>query len=310
VDDARRTTAMWTMAVDAVTAEVASALEDAGVDSILLKGPSVAGWLYDDPAERPYVDSDLLVDPTKLATAAATLERHGFHRGFGPLPHPGMRAAPSYPWHRGESAVDLHETLPGSTADRRVVWAVLSAGREWQTVGGRAVPVLSRPARLAHLALHASHHGPRVERPIADLRRALERASPEEWHAATKVADAIGAAAAFARGLALTPDGARLLPELGLEGRWSVEALLDADGVPLAAGLERLSATRGLRARSAVLRDELLPSAEFMRWWSPLARRSSRGLAASYPRRWLYLAARLPSALRAWQRARAAVKRG
>ena len=110
------------MAVDAVTAEVVSALADDGVDSLLLKGPSVADWLYDDDS-RTYVDSDLLVAPDRMAAARATLERLGFRQQFGSLPHPGMEAPPSAPWQRDAFQVDLHERLQGATEDRGRLWA-------------------------------------------------------------------------------------------------------------------------------------------------------------------------------------------
>jgi hypothetical protein len=298
---------MRAMAVDAVTAEAMSALADAGVESVLLKGPSIAGWLYDDPAERPYVDSDLLVDPALAARAHATLERIGFRRGFGPLPHPGMEDAPSYPWERGDAVVDLHETLPGAGAERARVWRVLRAGCDEQRIGGRTALVLGEPARLVHVALHASHHGPSVERPVEDLRRAVTRAADEAWAAAATVAREIEALGAFAAGLALLPEGRERLRALGLEPPPRAPRAVrapDARDVPLAAGFTRLAAAPGLRAKASLLREELLPSPSFMRWWTPLARRSRRGLAAAYALRWLYLARNAPRGAAAARRSR------
>jgi hypothetical protein len=157
---------MWTMAVDGVTAEVTDALAAAGVASILLKGPTISDWLYDD-GERTYVDSDILVDPDYLAAAHATLATSGFTREWGPVAHPGMEHPPSYPWRRGHFAVDLHETLPGATADRRQVWAVLSGNSAEHAIGGRTVLGLRRPAVLLTVVLHAAHHGPRSRGPRA-----------------------------------------------------------------------------------------------------------------------------------------------
>src|SRR5438270_41821 len=99
---------MWAMAVDAVTAEVVTALDGAGVDCLLLKGPSIAGWLYEEGA-RTYSDTDLLVAPDRLPAARATLAELGFRNEFGSLPHPGMESPPSAPWRRDVFAVDLHE---------------------------------------------------------------------------------------------------------------------------------------------------------------------------------------------------------
>src|SRR4051794_20289823 len=110
--------AMWAMALEAVAAEVVLALEDAGVDSLLLKGPPLAEWLYEDPGARPYVDVDLLVDSACAGAARGVLAQRGFRQSFGPLPHPGMERPPSAPWLRDGLTVDLHETLPGARARR------------------------------------------------------------------------------------------------------------------------------------------------------------------------------------------------
>lgn len=279
---------MRAMAVDAVTAEVTAALEEAGVEGVLLKGPSIAAWLYEDPAERPYVDTDLLVDPALAPRAREVLERLGFERGFGPLPHPGMEDAASYPWRRGEAVVDLHETLPGATADRARVWRTLRASCAVQDVGGREVLVLGEAARLAHVALHAAHHGPSAEQPLDDLRRARRRASAANWSDARQIAVATGARDAFETGLAVARGAA--LPESG--------------AMPLALGIERLASAPGPTAKAAMLREEVFPSPEFMRWWTPLARRSRRGLAAAYVWRWAYLARHAPRAVVATRRKR------
>ena len=68
------------LAVDAVTAEVVTALRDAGIRPLLLKGPSIAGWLYGDGAARPYGDSDLLVSPGSYRPAENALRALGFAR--------------------------------------------------------------------------------------------------------------------------------------------------------------------------------------------------------------------------------------
>ncbi|MCA1711243.1 MAG: nucleotidyltransferase family protein, partial [Actinobacteria bacterium] len=65
--------ALASLAVDAQTAEVVQRLHQADVPCLLLKGPSIAGWLYNDGTPRPYGDSDLLVPPHAYATAAEVL---------------------------------------------------------------------------------------------------------------------------------------------------------------------------------------------------------------------------------------------
>lgn len=295
---------MWMLAVDSVTAEVMGALEDVGVECLLLKGPTVADWLYDDPAERPYVDSDVLVSPDGVEAAHRTLRELGFEAEFGPLPHTDMERPPSYPWRREAFVVDLHETLPGAGADPGEVWAALSALTEEREVGGRQVRVLRPAAVLTTIALHAAHHGPRLERPVTDVSRALARAGEGHWAAAAGLARRLDAVTAFANGVALAPEGGELLARIGLEPSYSPGWQLEREGVPLAPGIERLATTRGFRARAAIVRDELFPSREFMRWWTPMVRGSWPGLPRAYLSRWLYLARGAPAAVRAWRRAR------
>ena len=53
-----------------MTAEVVTALRDAEIESLLLKGPATVRWLYaDDPSARLYTDVDLLVPPAAFAAA-------------------------------------------------------------------------------------------------------------------------------------------------------------------------------------------------------------------------------------------------
>ncbi len=67
-----------TLAVDVVTAEVVGAFRRAGVRAVVLKGPTLAGWLYGGDAVRTYGDSDLLVPAAGRGAAEAELARLGF----------------------------------------------------------------------------------------------------------------------------------------------------------------------------------------------------------------------------------------
>jgi hypothetical protein len=156
---------------------------------------------------------------------------------------------------------------------------------------------------MVHLALHAAHHGPRVEPPLRDLRRALESCSDERWAEAAVMAERIGASTAFANGLGLLPAGRERSALLGLTADYTAAWRLGVQGEPVAAGIERLARAPGLRARASLLRDELFPTREFLRWWIPKVRGAWPGLARAYAWRWLYLARRAPAALRAWRRA-------
>src|SRR4051794_16150604 len=87
--DARLLAAARTLALDAVAGELASQFEQAGIRSILLKGPAMARWLYEDESVRAYVDIDLLVSPADLGAATKLLADDGFELSLQEiaLPH-------------------------------------------------------------------------------------------------------------------------------------------------------------------------------------------------------------------------------
>lgn len=293
------------MAVDAVTAEVTASFDEAGVPNILLKGPTVARWLYEEEHQRPYGDTDLLVDPAAIELARKTLHELGFRSHFRPRRHAGIEPPHADTWTRAPHVVDLHSALPGATGDRRSAWEVLYSEAPELKVGGRTVRGLARRALLVQLALHAAHHGTSMKHPVIDLRCALARCAPHEWSAAAMLAADISASEAFARGLSLLPEGRSVLGRIGMEPREWVGPSDPRGGPPLTEGFARVAAAPSARTRLAIIVDELFPTREFLWWWTPIARRSRRGLAMAYLWRPLYLMWQLARAVRARRRSHA-----
>ncbi len=284
--------AMWSLAIDKVTAEVIGVLESRGIDVLLVKGPVIAAWLYPHDV-RHYNDGDLLVSPADWDRAVAVLEELGFHDFLRPLGHPRMESQAGTGFLRGAESIDLHSTLPGLLADPREVWRSLWSTAQTQRVGGRMVRVPDRAGVLMHIALHASHH---VEgKPIEDLARAVAVATDDDWRAAASLAAALDGLAAFASGLRLLPAAAVVAERLDLAGTRSLQHELRGTQVPLAEGLSELISAP-LSAKARIIVRELFPTPAFMRWGTPLARRGLPGLVLSYPWRWLWLLCRLPAA--------------
>jgi hypothetical protein len=292
------------LALDRRSASLVAELEAAGVPAVLLKGPAIAAWLYPGRGVRTYGDTDLLVPFHRWELAMATLQGIGFEDGLGGMAHPRMESFTSHPLTRGGEDVDLHCTIWGIQVPPERAWEVLSANTERMNVGGRSVSVLAPAARAMHVALHAAQHGYDEGKPVLDLELALEVLPDELWAEAAAVAAELDALGGFATGLRLLPAGRALAERLGVDREASVDALLRVAHVPLSQGFEELSNTRGVRAKLGVVLGELAPTADFMRWWSPLARRGRLGLAAAYAWRPLYLALRAGPGLVAWRRAR------
>jgi Uncharacterised nucleotidyltransferase len=286
------------LVLESAAVEVYDALAAAGVRSIVLKGPAVARWLYEDDPTRSYVDVDLLVSPASLRAAGSTLRRLRFRRAHG--------SAHAEVWGRSSDGVviDLHSSLVG-VAPGLAAWDTLAEATERLDVGGGTLDVLTGPAKALHVVLHAAQHGIRDERTVADLERALTRVEEREWDEAAALARRLGAEGAFAAGLRLTPGGREQAARLGLPEAHSLETAVRAAGAPPGVlGLYRFAKTPGMRARARLLRDEVFPAPGFLRAVSPLARRGRLGLALAYAWRPLWLASRLWPAVRTWRRAR------
>ncbi len=295
-------TAALVLRVDAVTVEIVSKLRGEGVRPILLKGPSIATWLYADGTPRPYSDTDLMVGPQALQPASRALRPAGFRE---------QPVVSSYSWLRRSDAsiVDLHDVLFGIEAPPDQAWAALSDETESLQVGGVEMETLSRPARLLYIALHAAQHeSDAFEQPLRDLERALRHVDEERWKEAADLASRLRARPTFAAGLRLHPDGAGLAVRLGLpRDRPLMLSLREQGRRSPVVTLERLATTQGLGARLRLLARRFAPPPDYMRWRYPaLARRGWLGLSLAYVWRPLSIIPKLPVAVIAWRRARRA----
>lgn len=299
---------MHDLAVDAVAAEVCSAMRANGVRPLLLKGPSLAEWLYTEGVARPYGDIDLLVGRERLETAERMLTTLGFElktSGLSPLEEgPHARC-----WTRGGISVDLHSTVWYAGVAPEKVWAYLTDETEFLRVGGVELEVLAKPARALLVALHAAHHGMTVQKPRQDLKRAVDQAPFEVWRRATELARAIHAELAMAAGLRLDPEGALLVDKLGLPQESNLLLTVRSGHPPPGAvALATLLATRGPVGKGRYIARKLVPTCARMR------QRSSRGirhrpLAVAYLQRPLILLVRLPPCVLTLIRARSTNRR-
>jgi len=286
------------LAVDAAAKELADALRREGVEPVLLKGPTLAAWLYGDDAVRAYGDSDLLVHPAEVTTAERVLQDLGFRAGPGNAPPETPHARP---WRRpsDERVIDLHWTISGSCRGPAETHAILQGHTQPIAVGGGELRALDPTAAALLVVLHASQHA--EGKPLVDLRRVLERLSLSEWRAVASLADRLQADYGLSDGLRLDPAGARVAEALGLPP----PALLNAAQDPRSAlviGIERLRRCRGWSARLRLIRSEVAPPPDFMRWRFAIARRSRRGLLAAYALRLAWLLWQTVPSLRAWRR--------
>jgi hypothetical protein len=286
--------------------QTVAALAAAGIPSVLLKGPSFAAWLYPEGG-RTSVDVDLLVPPHSFDGAEAILAGRGFaHAPLDDLE--GDKPWHAHAWYRERDGanIDLHRTLLGLRKAPADVWEVLEKRTVTLPLGGQEMQVFDEAARCLHVALHVAQGGTSTDKARRDLARALTVAPPSTWADAAALADALDGRAAFSAGLRVDEGrGAALAERLGLPDRFDPELELRRRNAPAeAVGLAWFLSLPTLRARFRWLRAKLLPPPTFMRAWDDRAQAGGFALVLSYPRRWWWLAARLPEAVRQWRAAR------
>jgi len=290
-----------TLAVDHTTVSVIRAFQAQGVQPILLKGPSMARWLYPEGG-RHYVDCDLLVSPQEWDKAEILLSELGFSPMLAKA-RDVERERHSMPWEKKGHAVsvDLHHTLPGATAGDEQVWRVLSSNADTFEIGSVVCEALNAVARALHVALHAAEDGLGNPQVKDDLKRALEIVSPRAWKRAALLAQGIGAELSFSTGLRLLPQGQAVANDLNLPDNPPAEVALRAAGHPATAlGFSQVVSAATPRRRLEMLISKIVPSVTFMRRWYPRASRPL-GLPVAYIQRWIWIARNAPSGYRAWR---------
>ncbi|HEX6675411.1 MAG TPA: nucleotidyltransferase family protein [Actinomycetes bacterium] len=273
------------LALEAAAAEMLTEMEALGAATILLKGPVTARRLY--PGEfRPFVDLDLLAAPHGLALVLGWLDRNGFHAvpaGSATFRRPGDGVT-----------VDLHLTLPETSATPERTWEVLAGHQVAFELHGRLVRALDEAAHACHLAIHAVQDGNRKPRPRADLDRAVARMPLATWAGALAVARRLGAEPALIGALrCYAANGDRVADELGLPPAPFTARLCAADAGAASEVLRRFHAMRW--------RDRL----HHLRLWAVPTPASVAGRCVR-PNTPGWLSDRLPwwlrhLALRAWQ---------
>jgi len=276
--------------LDRAAIEALTALECAGVDAMLLKGPALARRLYADGEIRGYSDIDLLIPRQRVALARDVLAKLGYvsaEEVFGIDDVAGIQHSET--WSRpgegsGPVMIDLHWRLDGCDAPDDLAWEALAARHGSIELRGAEAAALGDDGLALHVALHAAQHGPGDLKAIGDLARAVERWPPDLWRRAAQLAEAVQGVPAFAAGLRLLPDGARIASELGLpptpELDWKIR---NRDARPRGTfHIGAFADAHGLRQRANVLRRSLFPTRRWIGWEFPWAAEGKARLALAY----------------------------
>jgi hypothetical protein len=199
--------------LDRVAIDIVDALASADVPCLLLKGASIATWLYPSEA-RPYIDVDIFVPWTQWSQAIQQIERMGFT--------PDRLGDTGGNWYRVKDRawLDVHYTLLGLRVPPSQLWTTLWNERETMRLHGATVPILNERARLFHVVMHTLQTGNAKAKAAEDLARAIKCVSFERWQQAWALARTLQADHLFAAALRLyAAGGADIADRLGAPRR-------------------------------------------------------------------------------------------
>lgn len=167
------------------TGRLKRVLDDAGIASMVIKGPALAVQTAGDPAARGAGDIDLLIHPDRVAEAHDLLLASGWTLRPGYDVVPGtwawrhvMGAFNAFTYDGPGSAVDLHWRLD-PTLDALPTFAEAWDRRVRVDLGGVKVDTLCHDDLLPHTSLHAAKDSWRWMRSLVDVHRIA--ANPLTW---------------------------------------------------------------------------------------------------------------------------------
>jgi hypothetical protein len=165
----------WNLRLGHELSRLLTALGQAGIPVIPLKGPVLAAQLYPDPLLRFSADLDLLVRHHDCAAGERTLRQAGYRRS--PAHEQGAdyhTIFVSEDAAAGGVAVELHHELGErhvSGPDVRVIWASASASM-WE---GHPIWSMALPDLLLYLCVHAAKDGLASIKALLDITLLVER---------------------------------------------------------------------------------------------------------------------------------------
>ena len=192
--------------------QIASALDEAGVPNLALKGPAVASRLYGNLFLREFGDVDILVRSEHIPHATRIVESLDFVpwqslSGAQEEVLPHVEYSRTFTRSSDELDLDLHWDLARSFFRGRIEAASLWADTASFDLHGREVRCLPPDLMLMALCVHGAKHGPfpwpRMKW-VCDVAEFVRRSGTFDWEAALLRAGELGCRRATLLGLCLS----------------------------------------------------------------------------------------------------------
>ena len=190
-----RTQHLFTLSMTAELFHILDAFGQAGIETILVKGPIVSFLAYGDPAVRSYVDIDLLVRDAEILPASRTLTALGFEADVPEAAILAGKIPGEYLFQRAgaQQIVELHTEKTFRYYPRPMRIEDLFARQRRLPLEGRAVPALCLEDELVLNCIHgAKHFWERLMWP-ADIAAIVARHPEIAWERVRQAARDAGA---------------------------------------------------------------------------------------------------------------------
>ncbi len=178
----------WAIAKSLVTAELAMSLESAGVQTIVLKGPTVGLLAYGDVSMRTFSDIDLLVRPDDLAATIMHLISRGYKRDYDISLEPTLKEhLHALEFSDGKHKVEVHPALLPRHLHFDIGWSEIISRSQRLSIGNGEVSALASDQMLVFLCAHGAKHMWSGARWIADVANLIGRLSNDDVEGAERL---------------------------------------------------------------------------------------------------------------------------
>jgi hypothetical protein len=193
--DSLRTQHLFTLSMTAELFRILEAFQNAGIETLLVKGPLISLLAYGDPAVRCYVDLDLLVRHEEILRASRTMTALGFEADVPEAAIIAGKVPGEYLFRRAgaQQIVELHTERTFRYYPFPMRIEDLYARQQRVLLEGRGIPALCLEDELVLNCIHgAKHFWERLMWP-ADIAAIVGRHPEIAWERVWQAAGHVGA---------------------------------------------------------------------------------------------------------------------
>ena len=227
----RRAQAILTLQLTAELFHVLERFAQAGVETLVTKGPALSVRCYGDPGMRQYSDLDLVVRESDIRRVTQAMLELGYEPRVPLTAIDAGKIPGEYAFHKPGThlLIEFHTARTFRYHPRPLRIEKVFERRTSVTIDGREVPTLSPEDELVLICVHGAKHFWERLMWIADVAALISSRQPLDWDNVMAAAREVGAERILHLGLRLASDvlGAELPPqvEASVQGDRAVSAL-------------------------------------------------------------------------------------